>query len=161
MVGAPADRLAFAGRMGATHVIDLDTPAADRAAQVHRLTGGRGADIVIEATGAPDAIPQALDMVRDGGRVVIAGQYADNGDTTVNPHRQINSKQVEIRGVWGSDYSHFHRAVQLATALGTRVPWHEMVSGRYPLSRAKEALEAVERRDVLKAIVVPSLQDNR
>jgi threonine dehydrogenase-like Zn-dependent dehydrogenase len=160
MVGGPADRLAFAKRMGATQVIDLDMPAAERAAQVRALTGGRGADVVIEATGAPDAIPQALDMVRDGGRVVIAGQYADNGDTTVNPHRQINSKQVEIRGVWGSDYSHFHRAVQLAARFGSRVPWREMVSGRYPLAGVKQALEAVERRDVLKAIVVPSLQGN-
>ena len=155
VVGDPADRLTFARGMGATHAIGLDLPAADRAAQVRGLTGGRGADVVIEAAGVPDAVPQALDMVRDGGRVVIAGQYADNGDTTLNPHRQINSKQVEIRGVWGSDYSHFHRAVQLAARFGHRVPWRNLVSGQYPLSRVKDALEAVERRDVLKALVVP------
>src|SRR4029077_3409923 len=98
----------------------LELPATERAAAVRRLTGGRGADVVIEAAGAPDAVPQALDMVRDGGRVVVVGQYADNGDTTLNPHRQINRKQVEIRGVWGSDYSHFHRAVQLAARFGSR-----------------------------------------
>lgn len=155
VVGDPADRLAFARRMGATHTIGLEIPAADRAAEVRRLTGGRGADVVIEAAGAPDAVPQALDMVRDGGRVAICGQYADNGDTRLNPHRQINRKQVDIRGVWGSDYSHFHRAVQLAAMFGDRIPWREQVSARYPLSRAKEALEAVERRDVLKALVVP------
>lgn len=160
VVGGPADRLAFARRMGATDVVDLELPAGDRTAQVRRLTGGRGADVVIEAAGAPDAVPQALDMVRDGGRVVVVGQYADNGDTTLNPHRQINRKQVEIRGVWGSDYSHFHRAVQLAARFGDRVPWREMVSGRYPLHRVKDALEAVERRDVLKAIIVPSLEDH-
>jgi L-iditol 2-dehydrogenase len=161
VVGGPAGRLAFARRMGATDVIELDMPAADRAAQVRSLTGGRGADVVIEAAGVPDAVPQALDLVRDGGRVVIAGQYADHGDTTINPHRQINRKHVEIRGVWGSDYSHFHRAVQLATAFGARVPWREMVSGRYPLNRVKEALEAVERRDVLKALVVPSMTGDK
>ncbi|MGH7592376.1 MAG: zinc-binding dehydrogenase, partial [Gemmatimonadales bacterium] len=155
VVGAPADRLAFALRMGATHVISLDVPPADRAAQVRSLTGRRGADVVIEVAGAPEAMPQALDLVRDGGRVVVAGQYADTGDATVNPHRHINNKQVEIRGVWGSDYSHFHRAVQLAATFGQRVPWRELVSGRYPLTGVKEALEAVERRDVLKALVVP------
>lgn len=156
VVGDPADRLAFARRMGATHALGLDMPAADRAAEVRKLTAGRGADIVIEATGAPDAVIQALEMVRDGGRVVVAGQYADNGDTALNPHRQINRKQVEVRGVWGSDYSHFHRAVQLAAIFGHRVPWREQVSGRYPLSRAKDALEAVEQRRVLKALVVPN-----
>ncbi len=156
VIGDPADRLAFALRMGATHTIGLDLPAADRAAEVRRLTGGRGADVVIEAAGAPGAVTQALEMVRDGGRVAICGQYADNGDTPLNPHRQINRKQVEIRGVWGSDYSHFHRAVQFAALWGDRVPWRDQVSGRYPLERVRDALEAVEQRHVLKALVVPS-----
>ena len=155
VVGDPADRLLFAKRMGATHTIGLDIPAADRAAEVRRLTGGRGADVVIEAAGAPDAVTQGLDMVRDGGRVAICGQYADNGDTALNPHRQINRKQVEIRGVWGSDYSHFYRAVQLAARFGDRVPWRHEVSGRYALGEVKQALEAVETRAVLKALVVP------
>ncbi len=35
------------------------------------------------------------------------------------------------------------------------MPWRNLVSGQYPLSRVKDALEAVERRDVLKALVVP------
>jgi threonine dehydrogenase-like Zn-dependent dehydrogenase len=155
VVGDPADRLDVARRMGATHTIGLELPPADRAAEVRRRTGGRGADIVIEAAGVPDAVPQALEMVRDGGRVVVVGQYADNGDAAINPHRQINRKHVEIRGVWGSDYSHFHRAVQLAARFGDRIPWGALVSGRYPLHRVKEALEAVERREVLKALVLP------
>lgn len=154
-IGGPADRLAFARRMGATHTIDLSMPAADRAAEVRRLTGGRGADVVIEAAGAPVAVTQALDVVRDGGRVVVCGQYADNGDTPINPHRQINKKHVEIRGTWGSDYSHFHRAVALAAQWGDRIPWREQVGESYSLDRVGEALEAVERRDVLKALVLP------
>lgn len=154
-VGAPVDRLAYAKRMGATHVIGLDLPPAERVAEVRRMTQGRGADIVIEASGAPEAVTQALDLVRDGGRVVVCGQYSDHGDTPLNPHRQINRNHVEIRGVWGSDYSHFHRAVEFAATWGDRIPWAEQVSGRYPLERVQEALEAVEQRSVLKALVVP------
>jgi L-iditol 2-dehydrogenase len=154
-VGDPESRLEFARRMGATHTIGLNIPEDDRVAAIRHLTGGRGADIVIEAAGAPEAVPQALRSVRDGGRVVVCGQYADNGDTMLNPHRHINRKHVELRGVWGSDYSHFHRAVQFAAQWGDRIPWREQVSGRYPLERVKEALLAVERREVLKAIVVP------
>ncbi len=66
-VGDPASRLAFAKRMGATATIGLDMPAADRAAEVRRLTGGRGADVVIEAAGAPDAVTQALPIARHSG----------------------------------------------------------------------------------------------
>ena len=145
-IGEPVDRLAYAKRMGATHVIGLDLPPTDRVAEVRRMTQGRGADIVIEATGAPAAVTQALDLVRDGGRVVVCGQYSDHGDTPINPHRQINRTHVEIRGVWGSDYSHFHRAVEFATHWGDRIPRAEQVSGRYPPERVPQALAACETR---------------
>jgi L-iditol 2-dehydrogenase len=103
----------------------------------------------------PDAVSQALDLVRDGGRVVIAGQYTDNGDVRIHPHWQINRKHVDIRGCWGSDYSHVHRAVQIAARFGDRVAWSEMIGGRFGLADAGKALAAVERREVTKAVIVP------
>ena len=72
-IGAPDDRLEFARRMGATSTLSLATNAAERLEHVRRLTGGRGVDVVIEASGAPEAIPQGLDMVRDGGRIIVSG----------------------------------------------------------------------------------------
>jgi L-iditol 2-dehydrogenase len=155
-VGAPAERLAFIHRMGATATLGLDLPHPERTSSIKRLTGGRGADVVIEASGAPEAVAQALDLVRDGGRVIVVGQYTDQGDTQINPHRQINRKHVTIRGCWGSDYSHFHRAVGIAARFGKRVPWRELASRTYSLSQAGDALAAVERRDVVKAVIVPN-----
>jgi L-iditol 2-dehydrogenase len=152
-IGAPLDRLGFARRMGATETIGLELPHADRAELVRRLTGGRGADVVIEASGAPEAVPQALDLVRDGGRVIVVGQYTDHGEIAINPHRQINRKHVEIRGCWGSDYSHFHRGVRLAAQWSDRIPWRELGSRQYPLADAGQALTAVEKREVLKAVI--------
>lgn len=151
-IGAPDDRLAFASRMGASTAIGLED---DRVERVRALTGGHGADVVIEASGAPEAVSQALDMVRDGGRVVICGHYTDNGAVEIHPHFQVNRKHVEIRGVWGCDYSHFHRAVQIAARHGEAVPWREMASRTYSLERAGDALKAVEQRDVLKALIAP------
>jgi len=122
---------------------------------VRSATRGRGADAVIEASGSPDAVAQALDMVRDGGRVVICGHYTDNGPVEIHPHWQINRKHVEIHGCWGSQYQHFHRAVEIAARFGDRVPWSEMVSGRYDLEHAADALAAVESRSAIKALIVP------
>lgn len=155
-VGAPADRLHFARRMGATHTVSLDHDARERIAQVKERTRGRGVDVVIEASGAPEAVSNALDMVRDGGRVVICGHYTDNGPVELHPHWQINRKHVEIRGCWGSRYEHFHRAVELAARFGDRIPWRDMVSGRYSLEHAADALHAVEARTALKALIVPN-----
>jgi len=155
-IGGPAARLAFAARMGATTTIDLAIPHEERLAQVRRLTGGRGVDVVIEAAGRPEAVPQGLDLVRDGGRVVVVGQYTDHGPASIHPHHQINRKHVEIRGCWGSDYSHFHRAVEIATRFQDRVPWAEMVSTRHSLEEAGQALDSVERQTVLKALIRPN-----
>jgi threonine dehydrogenase-like Zn-dependent dehydrogenase len=154
-IGAPASRLAFAARMGATHTIDLDVLADDRAALVREITGGHGVDVVIEAAGDPRAVPQALDLVRDGGRVVIAGQYTDGGDVSINPHRQINRKHAEIRGCWGCDYSHVHRALQILAQQGRALPWAESITARFGLDEANDALAAVENRNVIKALIVP------
>jgi len=155
-VGAPADRLAFARRMGATTALSLNLPAADRLSSIRKLTGGRGVDVVIEASGAPEAVSQALDMVRDGGRVIVCGHYTDNGAVEIHPHWQINRKHVELRGCWGSRYEHFHRAVELATRFQHQKPWRDMVSGRYSLDDAGAALSAIEQRTALKAIIVPN-----
>jgi len=154
-IGAPDDRLVFASRMGATSTLGLSLTSADRTASVRDVTRGRGADVVIEASGSPEAVSNALDIARDGGRVVICGHYTDNGSVDIHPHWQINRKHVEIRGCWGSQYHHFHRAVELAARFGDRVPWSEMVSGRYALNRAADALAAVESRQAIKALIVP------
>lgn len=154
-IGDPAPRLDFALRMGATHVLGLDLAPDERTARVRALTGGRGANVVIEAAGVPEAVAQAMDLARDGGRVVVCGQYTDHGDTAVNPHRQLNRKHLDVHGCWGSDFSHLYRAVHLAARHADRVPWREMIGARYGLDEAGRALAAVERREVTKAVIVP------
>jgi L-iditol 2-dehydrogenase len=112
-------------------------------------------DIVIEASGHPDAVSEALDLVRDGGRVVVCGHYTDNGSVEINPHIQINRKHVQIRGCWGSKYEHFHRAIEIAARFGGEKPWREMVSASYPLEDANAALRAVSDRTAIKALIFP------
>lgn len=155
-IGAPESRLEFALTMGATHVVPMTLTPAERAAAVRDANGGRGVDVVIEAAGDPRAVSDALDMVRDGGRVVVAGQYTDAGDLAINPHRQINKKHVEIRGCWGSDYSHFHGALQILAHQGHALPWTGAITRRYGLADAGDALAAVANREVVKALIVPN-----
>jgi L-iditol 2-dehydrogenase len=142
--------------MGATAAIGLDLPPSARVEAVRGVTGGRGVDVVIEASGAPEAVKQALDLVRDGGKVIVCGQYTDNGAIDINPHWQINRKHVEIKGCWGSRYDHFHRAVALTARFGDQKPWREMVTARFPLEQADKALEAVEQRTAIKAVITPN-----
>jgi L-iditol 2-dehydrogenase len=155
-IGAPNDRLEFARRMGATATLSLGTPPQERLESVRRLTNGRGVDAVIEASGAPEAVKQALDLVRDGGRVIVCGQYTDNGTIDIHPHWQLNRKHIEVKGCWGSRYDHFHRAAALTARYGERKPWREMVRDTFGLSSANAALRAVEDRTAIKAVITPN-----
>jgi len=155
-IDAVVDRLEYSKRMGATQTIDLAMPREDRLAQVRASSRDRGVDVVIEASGHPDAVSEALDLVRDGGRVIVCGHYTDSGSVEINPHIQINRKHVQLRGCWGSKYEHFHRAVEIAARFGAMKPWSEMVSATYPLEDADAAIRAIEDRVAIKALISPA-----
>ncbi len=156
------NRLEMAQRFAADDIVLLD-PAAPEAAidRVLELTAGRGADVTIEATGAPPAVPQGMRMTRDGGRYVVVGHYTDHGEVSINPHTNINRKHLEVRGCWGSDFSHFYRMVHLlarhAEPPSWSCGWSELISATYSLHQTNEALAAVASGKIVKAIVQPTL----
>jgi L-iditol 2-dehydrogenase len=118
-------------------------------------TAGRGADVTIEATGAPEAVVQAMRFTRDAGTVVVVGQYTDHGTISFNPHLDLNKKHLDVRGCWGSEFSHFYRAAQIvAHRPGV---WSEMKLDSYGLNEANEALSDVKEGRVLKALIKPQI----
>jgi L-iditol 2-dehydrogenase len=156
-IGAPARRLAAAQEMGADLVLDLEgTSARERRSVVMETTQGRGADVAIEASGNPAAVSEGLDLVRDGGTYVIVGQYTDHGPVEINPHLQINKKHVDIRGVWGIDYSHLHRALLIQERYNDHFHWEELITHRFRLDEANEALAAVRSGEAIKAVIEPN-----
>jgi L-iditol 2-dehydrogenase len=150
VVGGPELRLQAARKLGADVTIGLDE---DRVERVRELTHGRGADVTIEATGVPAAVPEGMRMTRDAGRYVVVGQYTDAGDATFNPHLDLNQKHLEIRGCWGSDVGHVYRAVKVMAR--HHFPWTDLITREYPLEDAQLALEAVQAQTVVKALIVP------
>lgn len=156
VIGAPALRLEAAKSFGADWTMDVDQTTPDeRARAVRDATGGHGPDIVIEASGNPRAVPEGCDLVRDAGRYVIVGQYTDHGDVSINPHRHINRKHLEIRGCWGSDFSHLTRAMEIMARFGGQMDWSSLISRRYTLDEAAQALADVEALRVVKAVITP------
>lgn len=156
VVDTSAQRGRAAEAMGADRVFLLGEDGFDAVlGDVRRLTGGRGADVVIEASGSPLAVPQGMRLCRDGGRYVIVGQYSDNGDVSINPHLDINKKHLDVRGCWGIEFGHLWRAMDILARHGTQFPWLETITRRYGLADAGQALRDVEARTVVKALIVP------
>ena len=87
-------RLEVSVKHGADYVINPSK--VNVIEEVKRLTNGRGADVVIEATGNPNAIPMALEMARRLGRVVILG--SPRGVSTVNFYTLVHRKGLIIIG---------------------------------------------------------------
>ncbi|HEX7051740.1 MAG TPA: zinc-binding dehydrogenase [Longimicrobiales bacterium] len=155
-IGAPALRLEAARAMGADDVLDFERATPDeRREWVLERTDGRGADVTIEAAGAPEAAVQAMRFTRDAGRVVIVGQYTDHGDVAFNPHADLNRKHLDVRGSWGSDYSHFHRAVRIMADAERARPWSRLALDSFGLAAADRALDDVAAGRVIKALIDP------
>ena len=154
-IGAPADRLRLAHEMGADATLELELHAEERLERIRQLTRGRGVDVAIEAAGSARAVEEGLNLVRDGGRYVIAGHYTNAGPSTVNVHEQINRKHLEIRGCWGSEPTHFVRALQILDQHASRIPWRKIGARVYALDEVNEALADAEAMRLPKALVAP------
>lgn len=155
-IGAPKLRLEAALQAGAAAVLNIETHEEnERLHWVLAETGGRGADVTIEATGAAEAVVQAMRFTRDAGTVVIVGQYTDHGAVSFNPHSDLNRKHLDVRGCWGSDFSHFYRSAQIVSEPTRAGVWERMKLHSYALSDANEALSDVAEGRVLKALIRP------
>ena len=157
VVGAPQSRLDLALLLGADAVLSLDLDVAHRLEAVREMSEGRGADAVIEASGNPAAIPEALELLRDGGTYVVAGHYTDTGATEINPHLHVNRRHADVRGQWGTDFRHIVRALRLLAKHRDRLRFDRVIGAKYGLTDAQRALDDVAALRVTKAVIDPRL----
>ena len=119
--------------MGVEHTID---PLSDDiAAEAARITGGRGFDVVFEASGSPRAAAPALDIVGRCGRVVYFAVYPPSFELPVNLY-DLYSKEAAILTV----FTHpdlFPRAINLIP----RLALDKIIGPVVPLSKALDGVE--------------------
>ncbi len=157
--GSSPHRLALARSFGAKRVLDYrSAPAEERAAAVRamarRLKRGDGADVVIEASGSPAAVPEGLGLLRTRGRYLIPGQYSASGSVTLQPEqitfralRLIGSGQYTLADLGGYlDFLKKQPALQRKFAAS--------VTHRFTVDQAEAALAAVEAGQTGKAVFI-------
>ncbi|WP_069160384.1 zinc-binding dehydrogenase [Nocardia altamirensis] len=154
VVGGPAHRLDIAKSCGIGDAhLDI-IGAADQSAvldQARQLTGGRGADLVIECTGVPAAVQQGITLARRGGALLIVGQYTDAGPTPINPHHIVR-QQLDVLGSWAFTGAHLVEYVRLLPTLTNRFDLASLVSV-FPLAQCADAMAAVAAGSVMKAVL--------
>jgi threonine dehydrogenase-like Zn-dependent dehydrogenase len=156
VIGGPKHRLEMAGRFGADHTIDIGEMHEPRVRieAVRQLTGGFGPDAVLECVGIPSAVDEGMEMCRDGGKYLVLGHYCDAGPVSFNPHI-ITRKQLQVSGSWSSEPRHLQTALTFLLRHQTAFPFASMVTHRFPLERAHDALMATANWQSAKSVIVP------
>lgn len=81
--------------------LTIDASAPDTAAQLRDFLGTRGAEIVADATGVPDAIPVAMSLACDAGQVVVVGSPRGKAKD-VNFYDDLHRRYIEVTGAHGN-----------------------------------------------------------
>ncbi|WP_329444478.1 S-(hydroxymethyl)mycothiol dehydrogenase [Streptomyces canus] len=145
-------KLERATRMGATHTVDGST--ADVVAAVRELTGGFGADVVVEAVGRPETYEQAF-YARDlAGTVVLVGVPTPEMKLEL-PLLDVFGRGGALKSSWYGDClpsRDFPALIDLY--LGGRFDLDAFVSETIDLGDVEKAFEKMHRGEVLRSVVV-------
>ena len=148
VVDLDAGRLATAQRLGASTVIDASQ--GDPVAALMTQTNGRGVDIVFECAGSPKTAAMAVHLAKRGGRVVSIGLPPEDNF----PYPLVSAMAREIDIVTVFRYANVYPAAIALVAEG-RVDVRSLITHRFPLERAEDALKLSDSRadNVIKAMV--------
>jgi NADPH2:quinone reductase len=146
-------RLAAAQAHGADALVNYGK--CDLKAQVEALTDGKGVDVCFDPVGGP-LFDQALSSLAWGGRILLIGFVGGI------PQIPANRLLVKHRAALGSSlrYFRFHAPDKLRQSMAELLAWYgegrlkPLISARYPLERAIEALQSLTERRAIGKVVI-------
>jgi L-iditol 2-dehydrogenase len=148
LTGTRDARLNLGTRLGADHVINVGKENPVEA--VKRITGGRGVHYVMECSGAPNALNEAMDMVNRGGRICLA---AFPGQPVPVDLAKLVRNNIYVYGIRGEGNRATHRAAALMAA--KRFDAKLMHTHTFPLEEVPKAFRYFRERieDAIKVVV--------
>ena len=151
-----AKRLEMALRFGADIIVDVEKEDPEKI--VKEATGGKRADLVMDATGHPSGAVTAMEVAGFGSTLIFPGLYGSDTQVPLILDRAV-LKEIKMVGV----FSHNFPAVETAIGIARKgkYPLNEMISHRFPLEKAEEAVLLVggelEGEMPLKVVLDPKM----
>lgn len=147
-------RLKLARELGANEQVSLKD-SKSRVKAVQDLTGGRGADVVAECAGVPQAISEGLKMLRRGGTFLELGNYISMGGATIDPNIDILLKWARIIGInaWPQECS--SRVIKIMERYAKEIPFDRIVTHVYKIDDVQKAMEKALSLECLKVAITP------
>lgn len=152
LIGTPGDlpiRFKKAEELGFTHLVNV--AETDPVKYVMDLTGGRGADIVVECSGSPRAIPMIPDLLRKQGRACIIG--LTGGKKVEVEWDKFAFKAITVVFNMSTYYTSWDKTIELIAS--GRIPAEKLVTHKLPLEEWEQAFAAIENLEAIKVLLVP------
>lgn len=137
---------------GLGDVVVIDPKDANLTKEVRKLTGGEGVDAAIVCVGHPELAQDAIEAVRAGGIVNLFAGFGHRGVGQLDLNA-IHYNQLDVVGNVDATLDEFKTAVRLISE-GT-VDVSEMITQRFPLSQAQQAIEFARSGSGVKVAIVP------
>lgn len=152
-VDTVAERMRVARQMGASHVVDFKQ--GDVVAQIMAITGGRGADVAIEALGTQATFEWALRVLRPGGTVSSLGVYSSDLSIPVSAFAAGLGDYSIVSTLCPGGKERMRRLMAVVAA--GSVDLKPLVTHRFKLDDIEAAYElfAHQRDGVLKVSITP------
>ena len=148
LTGTRDARLNLGLKLGADHVVNINKE--NPVEEVKRITGGRGVQYVLECSGAPNALNEAMDMTQRGGRICLA---AFPHEPALVDLAKIVRNNIYLYGIRGEGKSATHRAAALMNQ--KKFDAKLMHTHTFPLEELPTAFKYVRERieDAIKVVV--------
>jgi len=118
---------------------------------VLEMTGGQGADFVLEAGGTQSALDQAFDVVKQVGTVVTIGTF--DGPVSFNPFFRMTRREIKLVSTMGRTWETWRRMMQLVES--DKLNLTPLISQVLPLAQYQEGFEQVKSNQVMKVLLKP------
>jgi threonine dehydrogenase-like Zn-dependent dehydrogenase len=154
VIGGTEGRLKMCQSFGASLLLSRHRLSAEeRRKIILDATGGRGVDIAFEMAGEPEALKECIHAVRNGGACITAGFGEPHGKMELDCFQDIGRKNLRLQGIWVSETRHTHMALQLV--FSRFQDFGRLITHRFPLNQADEALRVMRSREAVKAVLFP------
>lgn len=154
-VDAVGARLEAARRFGADYIVDVGGKDSSQLIDaVRALALPDGVDVVIEVCGVPAAVQSGVDMLRIGGRYVLAGMVNPESYVTVDANTLVR-RWITLRGIHNYHPRHLIQALDFVMANRGRFPFRELVDSKFRLEELDTAFKKAAECSVLRAAIVP------
>jgi L-iditol 2-dehydrogenase len=151
-IGRRKTQLDRAAAMGAAELIGTAT-VPQPAAMVRQLTGGRGADIAIEAVGNPETWHWAVDMVRRGGTVNFFGGCPNESRVSLDTSR-LHYSEITCKASFHHTPAHIRKALDIVS--NGVISAKDFVNGEEPLTNLLEVMRhLMSHNGHLKTAIIP------